>query len=215
MTELLDEADSILDEADDSIEPGESRPVTLWWRPVGSSAPFRLLTPHYAAVGPSAFSWADIDPGREPMAGAPPNAWAETLAHWHTRIVQAETRADVAEHHVDALRAAAAYPPPSEAAFEAQARYDLERLVAWLPSLSKGHLSVALEAMRLSRRSARAVEVLRGYIGDPHPFVREGAMLGLAGHLSSPEAREAMQVAAETDPAPELRERAAELLLNA
>lgn len=206
MTDLLDATLEI----DDSIERGAARQVTLWWKPVGSSEPYRLL----ADVGLGTIARADIV-SRLPLAEAPSNVWTETLAHWHTRIVQAETRADVAEHHADALRAAAAYPPPSEAAFEAQARYDIERLVAWLPLLSKGHLSVALEAMRFAKRPARAIEVLKAYISDPHPFVREGAMLGLAGHLGADDAREALQRATETDPAPELRGRAAELLLDA
>ncbi len=102
---------------------------------------------------------------------------------------------------------------PSEAAFEAMARLDPDRLIALLGGgLEPSDLTFAAEIAGRMLRGSVLVARLRELLNHARPVVREGALYGLAFHLAEPGVAMDIRRVAREDPSSAIRSVAADLL---
>lgn len=105
--------------------------------------------------------------------------------------------------------------PPSEAWFEQLAETEPLELLHLLSSsrLEPAHLSFAAEIAGRIPNAALVTELLIPLLANEHAIVREGAIYGLAPHLTqSTRTREALDTISVNDPSPGVRTAAAEVL---
>ncbi|MRG98177.1 HEAT repeat domain-containing protein [Polyangium spumosum] len=106
-----------------------------------------------------------------------------------------------------------AWEAPCEAMFEHLAQHDPGRLLKMLEdgSLRPGHLTHAAEAAGAITESAIVAPVLLRLLGHKSPLVREGALYGLASHLTE-EVMGRIRAVAESDPIEEVQDAARSVL---
>ena len=104
--------------------------------------------------------------------------------------------------------------PQSQDAYEALCAADPDAALAALtdPDVPPTLLTFFAEYAGWHLPVAEVVPVLIGLLTHPKPYVREGAILGLAGRLSDAAVVRALEAAADEDVLPELRALAAEML---